>query len=191
MADSSDRPKISCIILAGGKGRRFDHKDKGLIKYDNRPMIEHVIDSIRYQVDDIVISANRNTDIYRRHSDKVYKDDDETFSGPLSGIARCIDECEHDWILVLPCDIPVLPCDLTRRLEASDEDRLVIANAEQRRQLVFLMHRSLKQNLDEFLASGQQRVMAWIEQQNPREVTFDPAAQEFLNINSAEDLAAL
>lgn len=51
---------ISCIILAGGKNKRVGGLDKGLASYKNRPLIEHVIHTVQNQVDDIIISANRN-----------------------------------------------------------------------------------------------------------------------------------
>ena len=51
---------ISCIILAGGKDKRVSGLDKGLVSYKNRPLIEHVIHTVQNQVDDIIISANRN-----------------------------------------------------------------------------------------------------------------------------------
>jgi len=65
---------ISCIILAGGEGKRVDYSDKGLINFHNKPLVAHVIASIEGQVDDIVISANRNTDQYKLFSLTVISD---------------------------------------------------------------------------------------------------------------------
>jgi molybdopterin-guanine dinucleotide biosynthesis protein A len=72
---SSTAAKISCIILAGGQGSRAGGRDKGLIDYNGRPLIEHLIQSVKAQVDDIVISTNRNTESYNKYSDKVITDD--------------------------------------------------------------------------------------------------------------------
>ncbi|MGW8310506.1 MAG: NTP transferase domain-containing protein [Thiogranum sp.] len=54
------------MLLAGGKGRRLDGRDKGLETLDGRPMIAYVIDTLAPQVGDALISANRNLERYRR-----------------------------------------------------------------------------------------------------------------------------
>ena len=48
---------ISAFILAGGKSRRFG-SDKALFKYRGRPLIEHVIESIRPVVGRITVISN-------------------------------------------------------------------------------------------------------------------------------------
>jgi len=58
------RTACSCIILAGGEGRRVGGNDKGLLPYKNKRLIEHVIERMSPQVTDIVISANRNIETY-------------------------------------------------------------------------------------------------------------------------------
>jgi len=182
---------VSCIILAGGEGKRFNRKDKGLVTLKGRPLIEHIIDRIDSQVDDIIISANRNTDHYKKYSDKVIEDNSANFQGPLSGIATCLPECKHPWILVLPCDIPLLPVDLVKKLATSDNSKLIVAKAHEHRQLVFLMHASLNKNLDDFLHEGHHKAMSWIELQNPTVVAFQGEAGAFLNINTLQELEQL
>ena len=182
---------VSCIILAGGEGRRFDNKDKGLILLNNKPLIEHIIECIRPQVDDIVISANRNINHYKKYADKVIEDIGVGFNGPLSGINACIDECNHEWILVVPCDIPQLPDDLVKKLRQTDNSRLIVAESHERRQLVFLMHRTLKEDLNDFLEQGHQKAMSWIELQNPEVVAFENDVDGFLNINTPDKLTLL
>jgi len=182
---------VSCIILAGGEGKRFNCEDKGLVTLKGKPLIEHIIDRINPQVDDIVISANRNTDYYKKYSDKVIEDKTANFQGPLSGIAACIPECKHQWILVLPCDIPLLPDDLVKKLAVSDNSKLIVAKAHEHRQLVFLMHVSLKKSLDDFLHQGHHKAMSWIELQNPAVVMFEGEVGAFLNINTLEELKQL
>ena len=68
---------VSCIILAGGQGKRAGGRDKGLVLYHNKPLIKYVIDVIKPQVDDIVISANRNINSYHQFAKQVKHDTDE------------------------------------------------------------------------------------------------------------------
>ena len=35
----------SVCVLAGGKGLRFGGQDKGLIEYQGKPLVEHIIDA--------------------------------------------------------------------------------------------------------------------------------------------------
>ena len=182
---------ISCIILAGGRGKRFDNKDKGLIQLNGKPLIEHVIGCIAPQVDDIVISANRNIDDYKKYTDTVIADTDDDFQGPLTGISSCLPTCKHEWILVLPCDTPFLPSNLAERLNAITTTKLIVAKARERRQLVFLMHKSLNENLEKYLQQGHKKVMTWIELQKPAIVEFENDASDFLNINTQETLNSL
>jgi len=191
MPSKPEKTDISCVILAGGEGRRFNREDKGLVLLDGKPLIEHVIEQVSSQVDDIVISANRNIDVYRKYTDRVIEDLDRGFNGPLAGIASCISACDHEWILVLPCDIPVLPADLVEILHEIDNNKLIIAKAGERRQLVFLMHRSLTGKLNDYLAQGHQKAMAWVELQNPAVVEFICESGEFVNINTPDKLTAL
>ena len=50
---------ITGIILAGGLARRMGGIDKGLIPFLGKPMIAHVIDQLKPQVEDMLINANR------------------------------------------------------------------------------------------------------------------------------------
>ncbi|MEO6146833.1 MAG: NTP transferase domain-containing protein, partial [Sulfuriferula sp.] len=58
-------PPVSAIILAGGAGRRMGGQDKGWVKLYGLPLVAHVLAHIQPQVDEILISANRNLDDYR------------------------------------------------------------------------------------------------------------------------------
>jgi molybdopterin-guanine dinucleotide biosynthesis protein A len=182
---------ISCIILAGGRGRRFNNQDKGLIELNNKPLIEHVIDAIQPQVDDIVISANRNIDTYNKYSASVIKDGDENFCGPLAGIASAIPFCKHEWILVVPCDMPLLPANLVKQMQKKINDQTVsIVETNERLQLVLFMHSSLLANTQQSLAQQQYKLIDWVKSQNYVAVHFHDDTV-FNNINSMEQLSGL
>ncbi len=51
---------FSAIILAGGKGKRVNGQDKGLLPYKNKTLVKHVIDAVNRLANEIIISANRN-----------------------------------------------------------------------------------------------------------------------------------
>lgn len=181
-------PDISCIILAGGKGRRMGGADKGLLQYKGKHLIEHALESISPQVDDIVISANRNLDQYTALGYQVCTDHTDSYDGPLAGIASSLPHCRHDWALVIPCDMPSLPDGLVvAMMKATFATRLVVINTRGKHQLLFLLHRDLLDSIKHYLAGNQHSVMQWVDSVDHRtiEMAIDT---DFLNINNPEQL---
>ncbi len=117
--------KPSCIILAGGEGKRMDGSDKGLVLYKDKPLIESVIEKIKPQVDDIIISANRNTARYEKFGYPVITDsslignDKHQYNGPLAGIAAALSACANEWVFVIACDMPLVSDTIVTQLVAS------------------------------------------------------------------------
>ncbi|KPW79685.1 Molybdenum cofactor guanylyltransferase [Pseudomonas syringae pv. coriandricola] len=101
-------PPCSILLLAGGRGQRMGGRDKGLIEWRGKPLIEHLHQVTRPLTDDLIISCNRNTKRYAGYADQLVQDDDTGFNGPLAGIRAALPRARHDWLLVLPCDVPLV-----------------------------------------------------------------------------------
>ncbi|KPX34187.1 MULTISPECIES: molybdenum cofactor guanylyltransferase MobA [Pseudomonas syringae group] len=99
-------PTCSILLLAGGRGQRMGGRDKGLIEWQGKAMIEHLQCLTRPLTDDLIISCNRNIERYAQYADQVVEDDDTDFNGPLAGIRAALPLARHQWLLVLPCDVP-------------------------------------------------------------------------------------
>lgn len=184
----ADQDKISCIILAGGKGKRMGGTDKGLQAYRHRRLIEHVVDKISPQVEDIIISANRNLAEYSRLGFAVVHDKNERFDGPLAGISSAMRYCKQPWVLVIPCDMPNLPANLVATLrQHRGRSSLITVRSNDRLQLIFLMHRSLIHSINTFLANDQHRVMQWVHSIDSYVVDLD-SENYFHNINTLDQL---
>jgi len=178
-------PPFNCIILAGGEGRRVGGMDKGLIELDGKTYIEHVIDNIKNKTEDIIISANRNIDTYQTFCDKVIQDACSSYQGPLSGITTCLPYCKHDWVLIVPCDMPYLPENIVNQLfETINSEDIAIASVNKRHQLVLLIKKSLHATLQEAMANNQLKLIKWVESQNYCQVNFDNEYQYFRNLNT-------
>lgn len=183
---------ITGVILAGGRGRRMQGADKGLVMFEGRPLIEHVISALRPQVGAILISVNRNQARYREYGYPVIADDDDNFSGPLAGMARGMAAATTPCILAVPCDAPRLPAtlaeDLCRALLAQHA-RLSVVHDGTRVQPVFaLLHRTLLADLQYYLASGGRRVDAWTAQQSAATADFSAQPEAFMNLNTVAEL---
>ncbi len=186
--------KISGIILAGGKARRMGGEDKGLTPLQGRPMVQHVMERLRPQLDTLVISANRNREQYGAFGYPVVSDRDQSFQGPLAGIASGITATDTPLVLITPCDTPLLPLDLVTRLhqtlQQSGRPLAVAHDGERLQQLCFLADRTILGSIEDHLRQDQRRVQQWINQLEPAICPFDdPLA--FANINTPEEQQAI
>jgi len=183
----------SAVILAGGKAQRMQGDDKGLILLQGSPLILHVIERLKPQLNNILISANRNIDEYKKFGLPVLTDNTQGFMGPLAGIASAMDHCETDYLLTIPCDCPFIPDDLVTRMLGCIKNNnadLCLAHDGQRLQpLIALISSSLSGNLANAIKAGHLKAERWMLEQNHCIAEFDDG-RHFININSPDDLAA-
>ncbi len=78
---------VSAIILSGGRAVRMGGVDKGLVVLQNRPLIQHVVERLLPQVDELIINANREIAAYKKLGLRVLQDEHENFIGPLAGFS--------------------------------------------------------------------------------------------------------
>ena len=182
--------RVAAVILAGGQGRRMGGADKGLIPYQGRPLVEWVLAVLAPQVDERVISANRNLEVYRTYGHRVLPDSLPGFPGPLAGVLTAMQSVAADWLLVAPCDTPHLPPDLKQRLLAAARDAevplAVAADNARRHHSCFIVRTAQRDDLAAFLTRGERAVRHWQAGMPSTTVQFDAAC--FANFNRAQDL---
>ena len=193
---SDDAPhaldQIAGLILAGGRGTRMGGKDKGLVEFNGKPMLEYVLEALRPQVGEVLISANRNEESYRKTGCKVVSDALTGFAGPLAGISAGMHAVTRTHLLVLPCDGPFVPAWLAQRLwaaSAGKEDMIVAAHDGERLHPTFaLLPVSVLDDLDAYLAAGGHKIDTFYFRHGFAPVDFSDYPQAFLNINTPEDV---
>lgn len=181
---------VSAVVLAGGEGRRMGGVDKGLVDYRGRPLIEWALAALAPQVDEIVISANRNLERYAAYGRRVLPDTLPGFPGPLAGVLAALDAVTADWLLVVPCDTPHLPADLAGRLlQAAQGENVplaVAADDERLHHTCFIVRTDQRDSLAATLAQGERAVRRWQAGLASTTVRFDAAC--FANFNQPDDL---
>jgi molybdenum cofactor guanylyltransferase len=186
---------ITAVILAGGKARRMDGEDKGLIKLNNYPMIDYIINALQPQVDHILINANRNTEEYSNFGLPVYKDMLGDYFGPLVGMATGMDKAETPYIVTAPCDSPFIPDSLVETLLSTlehDQADISVAHDGTRMQPVFAMLRcDLLPSLLTYLNEGGRKIDIWYAQHKLALADFSNSQDTFLNLNTPEDKIAI
>lgn len=187
-------------------------RDKGLLSYQQQPLVERVLAQLRAQIDRIVIVANRNLEHYRRFGVPVISDWDDleqtskdhsptkqslVYQGPMRGIYRA--QCYYQtlatppqWLLVAPCDAPHYPRNLLQRYQEilaqiDPAVQCLIPNDGTRLQPLFaLLRQDTRLSLQQALAAGQFSLMRWLQQTRYHAIAMP--AQDFQNINSPEQL---
>ena len=189
------REQVTGVILAGGRATRMGGVDKGLVQIGGRPMIAWVVDTLRSQVADVLINANRNHDTYRGFGCDVVDDGDSEFRGPLAGMASGMRRAHTPYIAVVPCDSPLLHGGLVQRLhDAARASGAPIAAAHdgERLQPVFaLLACELLDDLAGYLDDGERKIDRWYARHGYESADFSDVAESFANINAPDDKLAL
>ncbi len=193
-------PGITGLILAGGRGSRMGHVDKGLQLLHGEPMAAHVLRRLAPQVTALAINANQNLDAYAAFGVPVWPDDLAGFEGPLAGLQTGLARCTTELLVSAPCDSPFLPADLVVRLHAAllreNADLALAETLEPDRDgqprvqphpVFALVKRSALAPLSAFLAAGGRRMDGWYGAIKVARVRFEDA-DAFRNINTLREL---
>lgn len=198
--------EISAIILAGGIGTRMGRKNKGLLIFNGKPLIEHVLEKLHDQVSNIVISCNEDLDQYRRFNYPIAIDDfnldtnntnSETDDkqnnkegiGPLAGLLSAGRKITTPYCFITACDMPFLPrtivLDLANAL--GDKDAISIKTSEGTEPLASLIRTSSLQSIEAHLKTNRRSVVSWLATLSW--ITLESELkQQFRNLNHPEDL---
>jgi molybdopterin-guanine dinucleotide biosynthesis protein A len=106
--------KYTGIILAGGQSSRMG-KEKGLIHWKGKTLVEHAIAILTPLCENIIISANND------HFDSFgYRVVEDLFPGcgPMGGIFSSLKKSETLDNLVIPSDTPFVTTEIYRHLTA-------------------------------------------------------------------------
>lgn len=191
---------ISAIIQAGGQSRRMG-TDKALIDYHGRPILVHVIDTLRQLSDDVLIVSNRS-DVYNPWAAPLgarLVPDYDPPSGPLGGIAAGLAAMTHELALVVACDMPFLNLDLLRYLieRAADFDAVVPQTGDQYEPVHAVYRRTCLAAIQRRLAGNERRVISFFQDVRLSVVpeaewrVIDPTGRSVSNLNTPADLALL
>lgn len=101
---------IHGFVLAGGKSSRMG-RDKALLAFRGRPMVEIAIEKLRGFCAEVSIAGNRND--LSRFAPVVGEQRCE--AGPAAGIEAGLLACGQPWAMFVPVDVPLVPGELLRR----------------------------------------------------------------------------
>ena len=185
---------VTGLVLAGGRGSRLGGTNKGWRDHRGATLSRLAIERLQPQVDEVLISANRNLARYRALGAAVVADDPAhgDFAGPHAGFLAELRAAHCPWLAVVPCDAPAAPRDIVLRLKRGTDNGspAAVACADGCIQPLFcLLHRDVLSSLQVFLDSGEHKVARWLEQVGAVSVPFDDP-RGFANVNTPVALSA-
>jgi molybdopterin-guanine dinucleotide biosynthesis protein A len=191
--------KIAGVLLAGGQSQRMGGGDKNLRLLGGKPMLAHVIERAKPQVDALVLNANSDPQRFAAFGLPIVADSVTGFAGPLAGVLAGLDWTaahlpEAEIVASFATDAPFFPRDLVRRLAVALEEGgfdLACAQSNGQAHPVFgLWSVALREALREALDGGLRKVDRWTARFKLVEVEFPTAPVDpFFNANRPEDLA--
>jgi molybdopterin-guanine dinucleotide biosynthesis protein A len=175
--------------------------DKSLRSLGGRPLLDHVIERMRPQVETLVLNANGDPARFAGLGLPVVPDSVADFPGPLAGVLAGLDwtaanrpDCA--FVISVPTDAPFLPRNLVARLAAemaaASADLACAASGGQAHPVVGLWPVRLRDDLRRALmADGIRKVDVWTARYRLATVQFaeEPGGIDpFFNANRPEDL---
>jgi len=191
----------SCVILAGGAGRRIG-SEKAFLEFFGSTMIERTVDLVGEIVDDVVVVA-RDEEQLKRLQDlvpeaKLACDSVQEF-GPVAGLAAGMAAARGEYALAVGCDLPFLKPEVLELLFdfARGYDAAIPVGEDSLMAPPHALYRtnSMARACAAALAAGQRRIRAPLERLRVKNVSvellrpFDPELLSFFNLNTEDDLS--
>ncbi|MBT8048171.1 MAG: molybdenum cofactor guanylyltransferase [Xanthomonadales bacterium] len=193
-APSTDGPPAG-VILAGGRSKRMGGTPKALAPLAARPLLQHVIDRVAPQVDELYLSVEKTSKALGAFGLRQVPDP-EPDAGPLAGMLAAMQQmaAERHWLLLVPCDAPFLPSDLAMcLLDCAARSSLPGAVVSYRCELqptFSIWHRSILQRLEQAVdrdgMAGFKQFLEVVETATLEWPRADPSP--FFNINDRQSL---
>ncbi|MBT7956697.1 MAG: molybdenum cofactor guanylyltransferase MobA [Rhodospirillaceae bacterium] len=196
---SSISDNVIGVILAGGQSRRFGGGDKFIRELKGEPLVDRVIERVRPQTSQMIISSNAETPHLTKFRLPIVADVIEGQAGPLAGILSGMEwtrenASDCDWIVSFPTDAPFVPLDLVAQMHeqaVADDAEIVCAASGGRTHPVCALWRvNLAGNLRQVMEEEEMRkIDLWTARHRLSVLEFsDQPYDPFFNINRPEDL---
>jgi len=185
------------IILAGGKSSRFG-EDKSNIRLGNKTLLDHTIDKIEKEFNEVLIISNNKEYNYKNKKIYTVKDCIEGQLGPLVGILTAMkwvneNKKNYKWIASFPCDTPFFDNKLISKLKLKTKEtskKLIFLNSDKKRHNIFgLWSMDLIETLEKDIKNSFRKVEIWADKVGYESININTEKfDRFLNINTKEDL---
>jgi molybdopterin-guanine dinucleotide biosynthesis protein A len=178
-------------ILCGGKSSRMQ-SEKGLVLYQNKAFIEHIIDAVLPISENIQLVTNSNDYDFLGYT--IVKDI-VLEKGPLGGIYSALVYSDSDNNLILSCDIPLISTEILLELiekHNADFEILVFKDEDKIHPLIGMYSKKLISALKIAVEENELKMIDFILKNKHQLFPIEEENRSlFKNINSRVDLNSL
>jgi molybdopterin-guanine dinucleotide biosynthesis protein A len=186
-------PRISAIILAGGKSRRLSI-DKALLELNGEWLLERILNTLATLSDDVLVVADEREEFAQLTARIV--PDAYPGMGPLGGVYSGLQAMCHNRGLVVACDMPLLNLHLLRyMIQLSRHFDVVIPRIGDKTEPLHAVYsKACVRPIADLLRQAELRIIGFLSQVRVRYVeqdeinAFDPEHLSFFNINTRDEL---
>jgi len=179
---------LTVFILCGGKSSRMK-SEKGLVLFQEKPFIEHIIQAILPITDQIkLITASKEYDYleYEKIPDLVLD------KGPLGGIYTALSHSDTEFNLILSCDIPLISTELLQELiskHTKEAEITVFSSESKTHPLIGIYSKSIVSTIKEAIEANELKMMDLLAKLPHQIINIEESENFHLtNINSADEL---
>ena len=172
-------------MLAGGAGRRIGG-DKCTVELAGRPLVLYPIAALREVCEQVVVVAKRDTKLPQLAGEAEVWIEPEEPQHPLAGVVHALRTASARKLLVLACDMPLVPEELLRELvKAADGAGAVASSREIAEPLCACYTRQALKGLEHFEAGA--RAIDVVDALGVTHVQWDDP-NAVLSVNAPEDV---
>ncbi|MBN1134482.1 MAG: molybdenum cofactor guanylyltransferase [Methanosarcinaceae archaeon] len=195
----------SSLILVGGRAKRLNNKEKALIPFRGKTIIEHIIDVLEGLSDEIIISIRNDyqKQILKGHVGNLTMAVDRYSDvGPLAGMLEGFKAVKGEYVFVTACDMPYLDAGVIQLLFecARGHDAALPKWEDGRMEPLCAVYRTtpMIQEIKKAIKNGDRFILApvfkmkdviYVDMEKIRRI--DPKLRIFVNINTVEDMERL
>ena len=188
-------PHVSGVILAGGKSRRMGGAPKALIPFGERPLIEHIADTLGAVLPDCLVVTN-SPELYA-FLGRPMVGDAYPEGGSLGGIYTGLSAVPGDAALCVACDMPFLSRELVAYLagRAGEADVVIPEAAGELQTLHAVYGRACLSAMERNLRAGRLKITSFFDAVRVLRVPASDVARftdpdlAFMNLNTPDDFA--
>lgn len=187
---------LTVVIQAGGESRRMT-RDKALIPFMGRPLIERVLERVAHLGDEILVTTNKQEGY--RYLQVTLIPDLIPGRGALGGLFTALSAAQNPHVAVVACDLPFANAELLdaeRKLLVNSGSDAVIPRTEGGTEPFHAVYRrdTCLPAIQSAIDADKWRVDAWFSKVKLRfmyaeeAMRFDPEQIAFWNVNTLEEL---
>src|SRR3989338_8917621 len=184
--------QLTAVILAGGESWRMA-RDKAFLPWGDSTLLEHIIDTLRPAVDEIIVAVKDARAF--RHLKALVVEDCVPDAHALGGLYTGLRTASHPWCFVCACDMPFVNPRLVRALaqQARGYDAVIPRTAQGLQPLHAVYATSALGAIEAQLRRRHWDLHALVTQLRAKIIepdaihALDPEERSFLNLNSPEE----